>query len=403
MQHKCSDCPRKFPSLTALLNHRKTAHARKPVINVTDAHPIKKKPVIVIASHNHPDIKLGKRKAQSNDAFSNASKKIIRLDYDNNDPQIIEVSDDEKPYPKLNVPSLHDTELDNINRLFDQAPTPPRLSPIPTGTRSLPVDYKELYDQLHKKCGEMITQYKDQIQKLKEINARNLKDIENKNDAEVQKVRNEFQIQLKNMIEAKEVECKEKLNANISEFNTQMKHLESKKDMACEEKLKRINLEHERYIKQLQADQQKQLTEVEKECTDKLQRMQAIIKNFEDEDDSETAKLSNVIFNCATLEDIYEVQSLIEKHQFNQLTTKHLHTLQNLLLGLSLGIVPICEPQRRALSETQKKLVSDIQNSSLARAKSLINNNRQHFIDFMNKIKDSIKLISSSYNRYGGI
>ena len=387
MQHKCNSCSREFPSLTALLSHKKNLHGRPPAI--------------VIAAHNHPDKKLGKRKPQS---AVELPKKIVRLDNDD-DLQIVEVRNEPKPTPPTRPPKftipIPDTEHDDIKRVLEQAPTPPTLSPI--GNPTLPIDYKELYEQLHKKYGEMVAHYKDQIQKVQDVYTHRLKEMEARSDAEAQKMRSEFQMQLRRMIEAKEVECKEQLDAHTVEFKAQMARMASAKDMECEERLKKIYLDHQNYIKQLQTEHQTQLTEIEKECAEKLQTLQAIIKDFENEDDSETVKLSKIIFNCATLEDIYELQSLIQRHQFNQLTSKHLRTLQNLLLGLSQGIVPICEPQRRALSESQKKLVSDIQSSSLARAKSLINNNRPHFIDFMNKIKDSLKLISSSYNRYGGI
>ena len=96
----------------------------------------------------------------------------------------------------------------------------------------------------------------------------------------------------------------------------------------------------------------------------------------EQEDEDYLTPLAHAIFNCTTIEEIFEIKNLIESYRVNELTNKHYKTLQNMFLSLSYGVLPICQPQRDTITDSQRELVGKIQNSSFNTAKEVLKENR---------------------------
>ena len=91
---------------------------------------------------------------------------------------------------------------------------------------------------------------------------------------------------------------------------------------------------------------------------------------------------------------------MVRNREFEQLIEKHLDTLQKLFLSLSYGVIPICQPQRDVLSDSQKKLIQKIETSSPSKAKTLIIQNRSEIINIFHIIEQSLELAIVSYDKF---
>ena len=159
----------------------------------------------------------------------------------------------------------------------------------------------------------------------------------------------------------------------------------------CNEK---INQEQEKHINGYK--------KLEDDCEEKIKRLTDHIKSLE-EDDESLNSLTDAIFNCTTIEEIFEIQRLIKNHQIDIVIQRHLKTLQNLFLSLSFGILPICQPQREKITDGQRKFVEKVQTVSQNRAKGLLKEHRPELTNLFMIIEDSLKLVRNSYNKYGSI
>ena len=72
-----------------------------------------------------------------------------------------------------------------------------------------------------------------------------------------------------------------------------------------------------------------------------------------------------------------------------------------MFLSLSYGILPICQPQRDTITDSQRELVGRIQNSSLNITKMLLKDNREEIANLFSILEDSLNLARNSFNRYG--
>ena len=161
-----------------------------------------------------------------------------------------------------------------------------------------------------------------------------------------------------------------------------------------------LNRRHEKIVNDMKIAHKKDLEENERECQKKLQLLNDQIKAMQ-KDDEDLSSLSKAIFNCTTMEEIFEIQKLVENHQLDRVVQNHLPTLQNLFLSLSYGILPICQPQRDKVTDDQRQVVERIQTASTQTAKKILQENRADIINLFTVIKDSIKLARDSYNQYG--
>ena len=192
----------------------------------------------------------------------------------------------------------------------------------------------------------------------------------------------------------------EKLSKIKKFHEKQMEDLENLKDEQCKDKLNEFQTKCQNKITELQINHKKEIDDLESECEDKIKKLTDHIKSLQDDDETVNS-LTNAIFNCTTMEEIFEIQNLIENHQIDIVVQKHLKTIQNLLLSLSFGILPICQPQRDKVTEKQKNLVEKIQSTSGHTAKRLIKSNRDDITNLFSIIDDSLKLARNSYNKYG--
>ena len=208
----------------------------------------------------------------------------------------------------------------------------------------------------------------------------------------------------------------------------------------CKDTLLEVKRENKLMLTGLKENHKNEVIEIEKKCEDKLSQkdkvhkveIDSITEKFEDEmkeknkefeamekdfiakidmlnkhlrseqeDEDYLTPLAGAIFNCTTMEEIFEIKNLIETYKVNELTDRHYKTLQNMFLSLSYGVLPICQPQRDTITDSQRELVGKIQNSSFNEVKGILNEIRKEIANLFTIIEDSLKLARSSFNRYG--
>ena len=111
--------------------------------------------------------------------------------------------------------------------------------------------------------------------------------------------------------------------------------------------------------------------------------------------------LTDAIFNCTSMQEILEIMHLVKNHRIDVVVQRHLKTLQNLLLSLLFGVLPICQPQREKITNKQRELVEKIQSASPNRAKGIMKEHRDELTNLFAIIEDSLNLARDSYNKYG--
>ena len=296
----------------------------------------------------------------------------------NNDFQIIDeyIDDDEQDDDNLRIIDEYnddgqdDSNLKIIDEYNDDGQDNKDLKIIDTydnpGTRKKNVNYKRLYED----CLKSSRRLRERIKKIRYSYSKRFKD-------EKLKAQKAFRNQTFN-------------------FNKQINEINDK----CKEKIREVESECDEKIKQLQTKHKKQYQMLEDDCEEKIKKLTDHIKSLE-EDDESLNSLTEAIFNCTTIEELFEIQHLIKNHQIDVVVQRHLKTLQNIFLSLSFGILPICQPQREKITERQRKLVDNIQSVSSSRAKGLLKENRQDLVNLFVIIEDSLKLARNSYNKYG--
>jgi hypothetical protein len=281
---------------------------------------------------------------------------------------------------------ISDTPQEPKNQPFDEA-----LDNIPLSDRrkkrkhepdqKLKLDYKVLYDECIEEKEKMRIKLTEQVDEVKrgcrqELNNALLKYSEDRE--KLIKLKNDEMFQLKN----------------------KLTDLETLKDVECEEKLKKLAEKHANDVRVLEKNQEKQLSDLENDCKEKLKLLTDQIKALE-EDDRDLSSLNRAIFNCVTMEELYKIQQLVKNHQLEEVVENHLKTLQNLFLSLSHGVLPICQPQRDRVTDSQRRLVENMQTSSKVTVKRLMKNNRADIVNLFSIIKDSLKMARNSFNSFG--
>ena len=144
---------------------------------------------------------------------------------------------------------------------------------------------------------------------------------------------------------------------------------------------------------------QGKINEIENHYQNQLKLLQEKIKSME-ENKASFKPLSDAIFNCITIEEIFKIKKLVRNREFDELIKNHLDTLQKLFLSLSFGVIPICQPQRDVLTENQKKLIEKIETSAPSKARKLIIQNRSEIVAIFDIIDQSLELAAVTYDRF---
>ena len=205
------------------------------------------------------------------------------------------------------------------------------------------------------------------------------------------------QIYKDNILDQKE-QYESKLSKRDDELDKLKKQFEehvAKRNKEFEEKENQLKKELDEHKKHYQGN----MNEIENHYQNQLKLLQEKIKSME-ENKASFKPLSDAIFNCITIEEIFKIKKLVRNRDFDELIKNHLDTLQKLFLSLSYGVIPICQPQREVLTENQKKLIEKIETSAPSKAKQLIMQNRSEIVTIFDIIDQSLELAAVAYDRF---
>ena len=110
-------------------------------------------------------------------------------------------------------------------------------------------------------------------------------------------------------------------------------------------------------------------------------------------------KISKYIFNHKTMNEIYRIQKLMEGGQINEIITKHHTTFKNILLGITSGVIPLCQPQRDKVTDNQRELVYKLQYTTKNSALKILKGKHTEIIKLFVIVKDSFHFIRESFNK----
>ena len=367
MEHKCNHCNKSFQTYSDLYNHQES-HKPKLVLMSHDHHGKSDNRYLGDSGTDADYLTDRKRKKDLGDIQPEAKKELIADDNDGyNRPASVRPKSKKykrkghkrKPYGLENAKGpinddfrvvdeyiKSDSEIDTDFEVLDDYVAPPS-SPEPPRNY-----YKQKYEQCLEDKQEMKFKYKKLNDKFDESLKTNT-DLQNS----MQSLKSEHEESRRNLVNE------------------------------CEKKLQDLRDKHENELKK-----------IDEETRDKISHYQNQIKALE-ENDTEKSSLSKLFYSCTTMEEIFEMKKLIENHQIDLLLKRHVKTLQKLLISLSMGILPICQPQRERLTGRQKELISKIQSGNSSSVKKIVNENRSEVVSLFEIIKDSIKLARSSYNK----
>ena len=361
MSLQCDKCGKSYPTNATLYQHKSLVHPE---------------PKLMLVNHSHGSSSTNKRPRDYNPSQPDAKKRNLPPVTKHNQPREKPRDYEIKPNP---TPQTYDGQADdNLKivdsfdddgqgddgfKVIDSYDNDGQSDDGLTVVDSIDsIDYKKLYEKClaSKKHLESICQKK-------------LVDLKKRYEEKINSLKEN---------------CKDKLR----DFSDEMK-------AEYDERVDKMRESHANATKDLNDAHNKAMEDFERECRRKIKLLTDQLQAVKDDDD-DLSSLTKAIFNCTTMEEIFKIQKLINNHQIDVLIQNHLPTLQNLLLSLSFGILPICQPQRDQVTDEQRRVVEQLQTASPSNAKNILKNKRGDVINLFSIIKDSIKLARDTYNRY---
>ena len=132
-----------------------------------------------------------------------------------------------------------------------------------------------------------------------------------------------------------------------------------------------------------------------------LDRQLAELKEF-GQGDYELDTISKSVINSVSIDDYIKIRDLISKNKLSSVlrSRKYLLALRKIFTGLSYGIIPVTSPQRIALSQEEKDMVTQLENATAERIRLFIKERKTVFLKLFSVVNDSIKLVVKSFSKY---
>lgn len=357
MSLPCEHCNKQFPSNTSLYKHKRVAHREPTLVLVNHKNGMS-------TEHRHL-----KRKRPSDDNAGGKGK--TRVPHPRLDDSLTVVDDSSPPQPN----TLGDGIVDYV-----------RPTPDPQADRGMVVidddrdstrdvaDYKKLFLECLKNHNDLREKYNKDVVEAEGKFLDFKKNLEEDCQRQLRTLKDHYEIEM--------LENGEKLQAQYATIITNLKQ------------------KHDKELTELRENHRMDLAKHEKDCLDKIKMLKDQIEAMEDDDEASGA-LSKAIYNCTSMGEIFEILRLVNNHQMDEVVERYLPTLQNLFLSLSMGILPICDPQRKQVSDEQRRIVDKVQTASKPTAKRLLREKQGEVVNLFTIVKDSLKMARDTYNRYG--
>ena len=167
-------------------------------------------------------------------------------------------------------------------------------------------------------------------------------------------------------------ECKEVFTTNTDLFNHQRVHKADKKSHdAVETKL--LN----RRVPKKKTPAINQIHDLETE--DKLLN-----------------SVNKTIFKKSTIKKFQHILALLNQNKIDEIIEKH-QTLKILCRGLVCGVIPVCEVQRRKVSDVQRRLVDNILDLPSKESKMLLQSKKNDLLKLLRIVDKSLKFIVKTF------
>ena len=332
-----------------------------------------KTPSVVLVNHEHKSNK--RKRSWFDDGPIDSKRKHIATEEDDEPDVKDENNRDEELDSDLEVVSNYDDEDDDNLKVIDE------YSDDDDNENSKIIPSKQNYRILYKKCQSRYKQLRSRCTE------------------QINKLKRKHKKEMKQRLGELKSEHNEKMSILKTKHERGMLDLEELKDAVCDDRIRDVKKQKEAEMNKMISEHLAQVSKMEEECEAKIKILNDHIKSLQ-EDDENYDSLSNLIFNCTTMEEIFEIQRLIQNHRLDLVVQNHLKTLQKLFLGLSYGIIPICDPQRKRITRSQRDLIEKIQNSSVSAAKRHVNEKGNEIVNLFSIIKDSLELVRDNFNRY---
>ena len=112
--------------------------------------------------------------------------------------------------------------------------------------------------------------------------------------------------------------------------------------------------------------------------------------------------ISKDIYNCVSISEIRRVHKLFRKNMLNGIADeKNIKVIQRIFSGLFNGVIPVCNPQRSVLTESQLEIMDKIRSSSVDKAQKILRDNMQVITKIFGYIDTSLKTAVDLFYEYG--
>jgi len=394
MSLQCDKCGKSYPTNASLYQHKHLAHP---------------KPKLMLVNHSHDGSKSSKRPRSYNLPHPKPKKRemlppVTKQDQPREKPRDYEI----KPNPD---PQKYDGQDDKGLKVVDSYGDDEQgddglrvVDSYDDGQGDDGLRVVDSYDDDSQGDGQLkiIDSYDDDGQSdsnltvIDSFNTPNYKALYEdclKSKKDIKKGCQQKLDNIRRKHEEKISDLKESYRGRLREFGDKMKE-------EYEERIEKMRDVHGKAVQTLQGAHDKVMKDYEQNCKRKIKLLSDQLQAVKD-DDEDLSNLAKIIFNCTTMEEIFQIQKLVKNHQIDELVQKHLPTLQNLFLSLSFGVLPICQPQRDQVTDEQRRVVEQLQVASQSSAKNILKNKRGEVINLFTIISDSIKLARDAYSRYG--
>ena len=154
----------------------------------------------------------------------------------------------------------------------------------------------------------------------------------------------------------------------------------------------------------LYKDSNKKYNEFKVKCYEDMDALKEQIRELEELDgEIEMKTMTSQILNSVKIEEYDKISSLVESRQMDKLlrNRKYVDAIKKIMNGLVYGIIPVSAPQRVALNDSDRRMIKSLQNASVEDVQITLRDNQQAFYRIFGVIKDSMRLVSDMFKRYG--
>ena len=130
----------------------------------------------------------------------------------------------------------------------------------------------------------------------------------------------------------------------------------------------------------------------------------AQLRSVEEDNSTSTSPITRIIENRVTLNQINSLRHLLKSGHLEpiiDIDREMIEIIQNLMLGLDKGVIPITNVQRLAFTPEHATYMNNVINMSFSEAGTYIRNNSHLLVEIFDIVDQSLKLLCKTYLKFG--